>query len=190
MTTSSNNHLVRLNNDQKMAAGLRSELSTVGQLPIGKSTMTPEAIAQVFDERVAATLAVQAAAAAYRTAVKANRDTRARTATFVNAARQIVTGMFVESPDALAKFGLAPRRTGKRSTTATTIAVLKNKATREARHTLGKRQKEKIKGTVPDDVIQVVSGQKSTAPALDGPVTPAMPLDPSGPPSDSTDLMK
>jgi hypothetical protein len=165
MTTSSNSHLTRMNNDQKMAEGLRTQLPTVGRLPIGKGTMTPEEIAQVFDERVAATQAVQAAAAAFRAAAKANRDLRSQTASLVNAARQIVMGMFVEAPDSLATFGLAPRRVGKRTVAAQTVAVMKNKATRQARHTLGKRQKEKIKGTVPDSVVQVVVGPPSSAPS-------------------------
>jgi len=164
MSTSSNNHLVRLNNDQKMAEGLRTQLQTVGRLPIGKGTMTPEEIAQVFDQRVASTQAVQASAAAYRAAVKANRDFRAQTASFANSARQIVTAMFAEAPDMLATFGLAPRRIGKRTVAAQTIAAMKNKATRSARRTLGKRQKETIKGTLPDAVVQVVLGPPGDGP--------------------------
>jgi hypothetical protein len=46
----------------------------------------------------------------------------------------------------LGAFGLKPRKVRKVSTRTKLAALAKSRATREARHTMGKRQRAKIKG--------------------------------------------
>src|ERR1700733_278292 len=53
----------------------------------------------------------------------------------------------VESTEAI-DFGFPPPRTGARTVEEKALAVARAKATRKARHTMGKRQKEGIRGTV------------------------------------------
>ena len=53
----------------------------------------------------------------------------------------------VESTEAI-DFGFPPPRTGVRTVEEKALAVARAKATRKARHTMGKRQKEGIRGTV------------------------------------------
>jgi hypothetical protein len=103
--------------------------------------MTPAAIAQIFDPRVASTQAAQAASVARTAAIEANRDKRAQTGPFVKAFTSVIQGMFAQSPDTLAAFGLTVPKVGKRTAAGKTAAALKNKATRKARNTMGKKQK-------------------------------------------------
>lgn len=141
-------HLTDINSDQKMAAGIKKYLSNVPSLSVAGQDMTPAQLAQLFDERAASTQAVQAATAARTTAVKANRDNRAKTASVVSAFVNIVRGMFSTSPSTLAEFGLTPRKVSQKSTTTKKVAVLKALATRAARHTMGKDQKEVVQSWV------------------------------------------
>jgi hypothetical protein len=147
--SNSNNHLIQLDFDRKVAAATRKFLGGITSLPVGSQVLTPEQIAQVFDARVTSGEAVQTAAAARTAAVKANRDKRSQTAPFVAAFRRVVQGMFSESPDTLAQFGLAPPKTAEKSVAVKADAIAKNKATRAARHTMGSKQKAKVKGDVP-----------------------------------------
>ena len=68
----------------------------------------------------------------------------------VSAFRAYVVATFGNSPQVLADFGIAPRKAPLPKTAQEkVIAVEKSAATRAARHTMGKRQKAKVKGTVP-----------------------------------------
>jgi hypothetical protein len=77
------------------------------------------------------------------------------------------------SPDALADFGLSARksRVSPKSETVT-AAVAKRKATRAARHTMGKVQKKDVKGAV--KVTVTTTPLDRTEPAV-------VPAAPSGP---------
>ena len=178
-----NSHLAQSNHDQLMSAGTKQHLANVISLSVAGESMTPAQIAQLFDDRVASTQTVQTAAAAHTAAVKANRDKRAQTASKVKAYTSIVRGMFGESPDTLAAFGLTPRKVAQKSAATKTIAAQKAKATRKARHTMGKDQKAGIVGTVPPANIAIIQGSTSSAsgttttppptPVTPAPVTPA-----------------
>jgi hypothetical protein len=61
----------------------------------------------------------------------------------------IVTKFGADSQEAL-EFGFAPQKVTTKSVETKRNAVLQSQATREARGTMGKREKEKIKGTVVD----------------------------------------
>ena len=63
----------------------------------------------------------------------------------------------VESTEAI-DFGFPPPRTGVRTVEQKALAVARTKATRKARYTMGKRQKEGIRGTV-----AVATGSAETA---------------------------
>jgi len=107
---SNSSHLVQSNNDQLMSAATKQYLANVPSLSVAGESMTPAQIAQLFDDRVASTQTVQTATAGRTAAVKANRDKRAQTASKVKAYTTIIQGMFAESPDTLAAFGLTPRK--------------------------------------------------------------------------------
>jgi len=149
MTNAVKKRADRIAEDQAMITGTEKFLATLTALPVGGTNMTPADIVNVFKIRVDASKAVQTAAAALIAAVKADRDTRAKTSATARAFRRIVLGMFQEAPDTLAIFNLKAPKAAKSTVAVKAAAVAKNKATREARGTVGKRKKLAIKGTVP-----------------------------------------
>jgi hypothetical protein len=176
--SNSNNHLVQLDSDRKMATGARKFLAGIASLPVGSQTLTPEQIAQVFDARASLCEALQAASAARTAAVKAYQDKRSETAPFVSAFRRVVQGMFAQSPDTLAEFGLTAPKPADKSVVVKAAAIAKSKATRAARHTMGKKQKQAVKGGVTRVVVTPVMAptpSPGTAPAPAPAPAPATP---------------
>jgi hypothetical protein len=145
--------------DQAMAAGVQKFLVQYPALTVGSQSLTPAAIVTVLQNRINANVAVQTAEAAHTAAVKANLLERSQTSTFESALRQMVQGMFSQSPDTLAVFGLKPRKSTKKTVATKAETVAKAKATRAARHTMGSKQKLEITGAT------VAASNGSTPPA-------------------------
>jgi len=147
--SSTNNRLQRLASDQKLIDGVTKYLSKFAILPVGSQDLAPADIVKILQSRIDSCQAVVAAEAARNTAVKADRDERAKTAILVSSLRRMVVGMFSQSPDTLATFGLKAPRLSKKKVATKAAAVAKGVATRKARHTLGRKQKATIKGQPP-----------------------------------------
>jgi len=147
MNTNKNNRLTRDSDDQKMADATATFLSQLASLPVGGAAFTSAEIIQIFKDRLATSKAVQTVTAQRAAAVKADVDKRAQTGPTVRAFRRMVQGMFSGSPDTLAAFGLAPIKVATKDVATKTEAVARALATRAARHTMGSRQRAKIKGT-------------------------------------------
>jgi hypothetical protein len=144
-----NNRTTLLAADQKMVDGIQKHLGQLASVSIGSQPSTTTDMVKVFQDRIAAANAAVTAAAARAAAVKANRDKRAETSAFVSSLKHVVQGMFSQSPDTLADFGLKAPKAGKKTVAVLATAVAKSKATRAARHTMGSKQKEGVKGTIP-----------------------------------------
>jgi hypothetical protein len=110
--------------------------------------MAPADIVKLLQSRIDEGNAVVAADAVKSAAVKAERDGRAKTSRFVSALRRVVVGMFLESPDTLAEFGLKAPKAVKHDVQTKSTAVAKSMATRKARHTLGSKQRLEIHGSL------------------------------------------
>jgi hypothetical protein len=136
--------------DQKMVDGVSQYMSQLASIHVAGHSMTPAEMVQLLQSRLDAAKAVIEAEAALRAAIQAERDLRVKTATTVSSLRQLVGGMFSQAPDMLAVFGLKPRKGSSLSAEARAQAVLKGRATRKARHTMGKKQKLAIKGALPE----------------------------------------
>jgi hypothetical protein len=164
-TSTKTNRHAQQSADQKMIDGLNSQPSAFASLMIlGKSFDLPQAIA-VLQARIAAANTALSARATWQAAVQADRDERAKSKTFVSALRQAVHVAFGQSIDTLAEFGLKPRKSRKVLTPDEKAkAAAKAKATRTARHTLGSKQKAKIKGTVA--VTEPATSPAATTPAV------------------------
>jgi hypothetical protein len=150
VTTQSNKRTDQVAADQALIDGTQKFLSQLTSLTVGSQTVTPADIVKVLQARIDAGRAVQTATAARTAAVKANRDERLKTSSFLTAFRQIVVGMFRQSPDTLAVFNLSAPKAGKRTVKVKSTAVAKSKATRTARNTMGSKQKKSIKGVLPE----------------------------------------
>jgi hypothetical protein len=165
---SSPSRLVQNAADQKMLAGAQQFLPKLPTLTVGAQSFAPADVAAILQGLVASSQAVQTAAAAWAAAVRADRTQRAQAAPLVKAFKRVVQGMFPDSVDTLAVFGLQPVKVGTRTVATKAGAIDKSLATRKARHTMGKVQKADIHGTPPN----ALAGS-AVAPAPDrGPATP------------------
>ena len=175
----SDSRLIFITGEQAMIAGIQKHMAGLTSFSVGSQTMTVADIVKVFQDRLTTAQAAQAAHAQVSAAVKADRDKRAQTKSFATSFERIVRGMFAESPDTLADFGLKPFKQGTRTVEAVADAIAKSKATRAARHTMGSKQKEKIKGTVPPTAPPAsppeapASGPTGTASGTAPPAAPA-----------------
>jgi hypothetical protein len=147
--------------DQTLADGLNKHSATIPPIFVAGATVPLKDIITTLQTRVTASKNVQPARATWLAAVKADRDERATSETLVSAVKQSLLVFFAGQVDTLSDFGLTGRKAPVVSPEVRVAAAAKAKATREARHTLGKAQKAKIKGTV-----------TPTAPATAPPATP------------------
>jgi hypothetical protein len=153
--------------DQKLIDGLTKHATFLPTLVIGSTSYKTADIIGTLQARIDARNATASSRATWQAAVQAERDQRAKTQTVVSGLQQAVQVAFAGSIDALADFGLKPRKPRVMTPEQKTEAAAKAKATREARHTMGPKQKAKIKGTVSTDPAPATppsTGGATTAP--------------------------
>jgi hypothetical protein len=155
--------------DQNLADGLSKHAATITTIMIGGASVATKDIVTALQARIATAKAATSARATWQAAVQADRDERAKTKTLVSVTKQMLLGSFAGQVDTLADFGLTPRKPRVVSPEALVAAAAKAKATRAARHTMGKKQKAEIKGTV-DTTVPAVPVPAPTP----SPVTPAL----------------
>jgi hypothetical protein len=135
--------------DQKLIDGVNKHESTLPALLIGGASITPTDIRTTLQARIATANTAVSTRATWQAAVKADIDERAKTQTFVSGLRQALKVAFADSIEALADFGLTPRKVpAARTPEEKAQATAKAKATRTARHTMGTKQKAQVKGTL------------------------------------------
>jgi hypothetical protein len=128
-------------------------------------------VVAALQKLVGTSSAVETTRASWRAAVAADKSSTAGQKAFVSSVRKAVRVAFGNKTDTLADFGLAPPKVRTpRTPQEKAASAAKAKATREARHTMGARQKAAIKG----DVTGVVVTPVTTA----LPATPATPANP------------
>ena len=172
-TNSRENRMQQQSSDQSLSDGLTKHLATLPSFTIGSASFKAADIITSLQERISTAGTVDSTRATWQTAVKANRDQRAKTNSLISGVRQTLQTMFAGSIDTLADFGLKPRKTpAAMPPEERAAAVAKARATRRARSTMGPKQKAKIKGTVP--VAAPATEPSATAPtAQPGPASPA-----------------
>ena len=118
------------------------------QIPVaGKMLKTPE-VSAVFQNSLDTRGMVTTKRAELKAAQKARDEAEVVRVTTDDALKWYVTNVFgVDSTEAH-EIGYAPKKVAEKSVATKQQAVARNKATREARHTMGPKQKEKIKGTM------------------------------------------
>ncbi len=131
--------------DQGMAKGVQDHIQN--PIVVDGQSMTPAAIVQRLTDRITLLLAVVAARATLTAAVKAVRDDRPAFRRFFKRLRSVIVGMYGGDPKTLADFAITLHEPTPPTADVKAQAVKKREATREARHTMGKKQRAKIHGT-------------------------------------------
>ena len=157
--------------DDKLNAGLTKHEPTLAPFIIAGKTVRVADVVTTLQSRKNTATAAATAKAAWQAAVAADRNELAQSHALLSGVKQSLQVMFAGSTDALADFGLTPRKPHVVSPAVKVAAAAKAKATRAARHTQGPKQKAAIKGPL-EGATLVVSAE---------PPSPASPANPTAP---------
>jgi hypothetical protein len=145
------NKLHRNNRDELLIAGILKHVGKNGSLIVaGKKYRVADIIA-LLQSRIDASQAVNDARAVWLAQVDAEKARIEETSDFVFSLRQCLAGTYGSSVEVLADFGLPRRKRRAMTVEEKATALAKGKATRKARRTMGKRQREQVRGNAVDD---------------------------------------
>jgi hypothetical protein len=132
----------------KVMQGVDKNLTNLGKVTLGGKDYTPAEIKAVFQGDTDAVNATDAAHKNREQAVSDERAAHARTRQFKRLLRSFLIGHFgLNAVAVLGQFGFdAPKVKPRVPVKVKAEAKVKSEATREARHTMGRRQKKGIKG--------------------------------------------
>jgi hypothetical protein len=133
--------------DQKAIQGVNKYFAKAKTLTVAGTSYTPAALKAVLQAEIDAIKALDAAMAQIKQLVAETRAARLEATATRKGLRAHVLGNYGASAvQMLGDFGMAaPKSTGKKTAQVKAEAVTKAKATREARHTMGKKQRLAIK---------------------------------------------
>jgi hypothetical protein len=133
--------------DQSLIDGLVKHAATLATLLVAGTVVKTSDLVLVLQARIAAIKLALSTKASFMAAVAAAHAEIANTAKLVSGARQALKIAFAGQVDTLADFGLKPPKPRTPLTAEQkAAAVSKGRATREARHTMGPKEKAKITG--------------------------------------------
>jgi hypothetical protein len=158
--------------DQRLIDGFTKHAATITSVLVDGAVMSTKDIVGMLQARIAASQATTSARATWQATVVADAAEHAKTRTAASGLRQAMVVAFGSQLDTLADFGLTPRKVRVQTPDQKMVATAKAKATRAARHTLGKVQKSKITGANPSGVS---AEAPVTAAAGSGPATASKP---------------
>jgi hypothetical protein len=154
---------------QQLIAGTNKHLANLATLMFGSATFTPAQIATSLQRLATLRADVTAAQATTKAKLAAEAAEAPALRSLMIAFGSFVKVTFSQSPDVLADFGLHPKKAPAPLTVVKkAAAAAKRKATREARHTMGARQKKAVKGTVTGVVVTPISVAQPVVTASNG----------------------
>ena len=136
-----------LGRDAKVADGIQKHLQGVSSLPLAGSTYGPADLVKLIESRASQVAAVDAANATWHAAVGAEKELNTKLSAVIAGLRQYVLNAFGPTSPVLADFGFTATVRKPLTPEQNVARAAKAKATREARHTMGKVQKKKVTGT-------------------------------------------
>jgi len=157
---------------EQLIAGTKQHLSNVSSLMLESGTFTPAQIESSLQTLVDLRKAVNDAKAAVKAKIADEHDRAPLLRSHMAALAAYVKVAFSKSPDVLADFGLKPKKVKTPLTIEQQAAAdAKRKATRAMRHTMGAKQKKKVKGTI--TTIVTPTDSKASQPAVQSPAASA-----------------
>ncbi len=195
INTPKKNRIDQTTAEQTLIDGFNKHAATIPSMVINGVMQTTKDIVATLQSRIDSAKTALSTRATWQTAIRTDRTLRDTTKTYVSGVKQGLLVAFAGQLDTLADFGLTARAKPVRTPEEKIAAAAKAKATREARHTMGSKQKAAIKGTVtptapatvapaaptPNPTTSPVSPVTPPVPATPSPVTPA-PTAPTSPP--------
>ncbi|HEY2516519.1 MAG TPA: hypothetical protein VGI39_36870 [Polyangiaceae bacterium] len=149
----------RVKSIQKYLKGTKVELPFQGRL------VKPAVLAAVFQKAIDARQAVNVHQAAYKAAVKDRDETDTDRLAAEESLKGWVLARYGAGSTEANEFGYAGRKVTDVPADVRAAAVVKRKATRKARNTMGKKQRLKVKGAPPTAVGPAAANNTTPAPA-------------------------
>jgi hypothetical protein len=156
---------------KQLIAGVGKRLANKTQVEFMGSSFTPVEITTSLQKFVDLRADVDAAKATATAKVAAESAELPALNAFMSALIAYIKVAYGASPQALADFGIQPKKRAPLTVEAKTVQVAKAVATRKARHTMGPRQKKGIHGAVTGDAVTPIVA----TPIAATPETPAAP---------------
>jgi hypothetical protein len=157
---STQRHRLRL-----VVAGVTKHFGNVSSLTLGGATVTVSSLVQSISDLIKLFDAADAELANYHASVKTARDAAASLRSVLRALKAFVFSQFGDTSASLVDFGYSPRKARTPSVATKALAAAKLRATREARHTQGKRQKQDVHGVVTAPAAAAPAGAQTAATA-------------------------
>jgi hypothetical protein len=162
----------RINNNRKIVGAITKHLTA--PITLSGASYAPAALAQLFQGGIDVADATDAANEAWHAAVAKERTQTGELSLLQAALRSFEAATYGETSTVFTDFGFTPRKVTPPTADTKAAAAKKRLATREARHTLGPRQKAKITGaTTPAVNAPPAVAAPPVAPAAPG-VTAAL----------------
>jgi hypothetical protein len=148
----------RVTRAQQLVVGAQKHFPNGAQeLSFGGATRTVTALTQLLRSIVDLREAVIAAQATSRARIDAENAQLPALLAVSDEFVAFLRSTFAKQPEALADFGLAPRKARRPLTTEQqAAATAKRRATRDARHVMGTQQRKAVKGNVTGVVVTPV----------------------------------
>jgi hypothetical protein len=139
---------ISIDRDRKAIAGIQKHYGSAPEIVLHGESFAPADVMKILQDQIDGADAVAAAKAAFHRAVAAQHAADAEANALFLALKTRVMSDFKNRAEVLAEMGMSlpQKRTPDVATMAE--AAAKRAATRKARHTMGPRQKAKIKGSV------------------------------------------
>lgn len=173
MTTNKRTKADGVTRATQLIAGVHKHLANQTQIRFAGGTFTPDQITTKLQSVVNLRADVDAAKAATKAKVAAERADTPSLRTFTGALVAFVKATFGDSPEVLADFGITLKARAPQTAQAKTAAAAKRAATRAARHTMGSKQKKSVKGAVTGITLTPVTAALPTATPPNSPNTSA-----------------
>ena len=135
----------KLARNRQMVFGIQRHLASMPHVQVAGRKRGPAELADLFQRHDAAIVEAQAAEVAWRAAVKRERALDAEAHLVAMAIVTVARLLYGPDVVTLADFGTAPIRKGTKTPEVLKRAAEKMRATRKARHTMGRRQRAKVK---------------------------------------------
>jgi hypothetical protein len=130
-------------------AGINSELASETSFVVNGTTFTKAELLARFQARLDAAERTKNDRTALHASVAAERQIATDAGTLRMGFKTWLQGRYGKNSSELQKFGFAQAKKPQRPVSNKSLGIAKNRATRTARSTVGKKQKLKIKGVVP-----------------------------------------
>ena len=172
MGTSKQSKVTRQARINAAISGIQKHFLNQTALTLGSVSYPPADLIKSFQADIAASNVATASRSQLATDVKAELDSHQKVDPLLRFLKSFVMGHFGDTQNAastLADFGYTPHKPRSTNVDVKAAAAGKMRATRVARHTMGPKQKAKVKGTI------ATAPSNDVAPAKAPPAPAAVP---------------